>query len=361
MESGVKARKKFRWRGANPQGFPERVPFIREVLFGVLSLKASDIVCVQRNGPQRFVDVTVLADGRFTTMLEVCREKKEEGLKNYAVEQLWWADKKIITVHIFNPFLPAETVRKFLQQYVELQPGHREMRDELGIWNGRRQFQARLRPDPSAPDGLCHPPGYFNIEGNRGYLFYPQQPPFCKLCLGRGHTADACTNMKCRNCLDKGHMAKDCTGPRRCKICGGDNHLARSCPQYKPLYSDALVDSPHLEEGRSQSQGAQAIPATKSAGSAVVPETPATRPTKRKGEIKKDTAVKQSRKEAETPEGALSPARASSNKDREVDIPLAKIIIDAPAHGPGYWKFNISLLEEKEYRELFLDQFKLWT
>uniref|UniRef100_A0AAY4B3Y0 CCHC-type domain-containing protein n=1 Tax=Denticeps clupeoides TaxID=299321 RepID=A0AAY4B3Y0_9TELE len=112
------------------------------------------------------------------------------------------------------------------------------MRDELGIWNGRRQFQARLRPDPSAPDGLCHPPGYFNIEGNRGYLFYPQQPPFCKLCLGRGHTADACTNMKCRNCLDKGHMAKDCTGPRRCKICGGDNHLARSCPQYKPLYSD---------------------------------------------------------------------------------------------------------------------------
>uniref|UniRef100_A0AAY4B6Z8 CCHC-type domain-containing protein n=1 Tax=Denticeps clupeoides TaxID=299321 RepID=A0AAY4B6Z8_9TELE len=78
-----------------------------------------------------------------------------------------------------------------------------------------------------------HPLWY--IEGNRGYLFYPQQPPFCKLCLGRGHTADACTNMKCRNCLDKGHMAKDCTGPCRCKICGGDNHLARSCPQYKPL------------------------------------------------------------------------------------------------------------------------------
>uniref|UniRef100_A0AAY4B3V0 CCHC-type domain-containing protein n=1 Tax=Denticeps clupeoides TaxID=299321 RepID=A0AAY4B3V0_9TELE len=72
--------------------------------------------------------------------------------------------------------------------------------------------------------------------GNRGYLFYPQQPPFCKLCLGRGHTADACTNIKCRNCLDKGHMAKDCTRPRRCKICGGDNHLARACPQYKPLF-----------------------------------------------------------------------------------------------------------------------------
>uniref|UniRef100_A0AAY4B6X5 CCHC-type domain-containing protein n=1 Tax=Denticeps clupeoides TaxID=299321 RepID=A0AAY4B6X5_9TELE len=84
---------------------------------------------------------------------------------------------------------------------------------------------------------------------NRGYLFYPQQPPFCKLCLGRGHTADACTNIKCRNCLDKGHMAKDCTRPRRCKICGGDNHLARACPQYKPLYSDTLCgELGHLAE-----------------------------------------------------------------------------------------------------------------
>uniref|UniRef100_A0AAY4B489 CCHC-type domain-containing protein n=1 Tax=Denticeps clupeoides TaxID=299321 RepID=A0AAY4B489_9TELE len=75
------------------------------------------------------------------------------------------------------------------------------------------------------------------------------QPPFCKLCLGRGHTADACTNIKCRNCLDKGHMAKDCTRPRRCKICGGDNHLARACPQYKPLYSDTLCgELGHLAE-----------------------------------------------------------------------------------------------------------------
>uniref|UniRef100_A0AAY4B708 CCHC-type domain-containing protein n=1 Tax=Denticeps clupeoides TaxID=299321 RepID=A0AAY4B708_9TELE len=328
---------RFRWRGADPQGFPERVPFIREVLFGVLSLKASDIVCVQRNGPQRFVDVTVLADGSFTTMLEACRDKKEEGLKEYTMEQLWWADKKIITVHVFNPFLPAETVRKYLQQFVDLQPGHREMRDELGIWNGRRQFQARLRSDPLAPDGLCHPLGYFNIEGNRGYLFYPQQPPFCRLCLGRGHTADACTNMRCRNCLDKGHMAKDCTGPRRCRICGGDDHLARACPKYKPLYSDALVDSPFLEEVRSQPQGNQLFPPTKETGSAV-----------------NNTTVKQSRREFKAV--SLSPQWPSDHVMLE-----AKITIDAPAHGPGYWKFNISLLEEKEYRELFLDQFKLCT
>uniref|UniRef100_A0AAY4DTC5 CCHC-type domain-containing protein n=1 Tax=Denticeps clupeoides TaxID=299321 RepID=A0AAY4DTC5_9TELE len=275
-----------------------------------ICLKASDIVCVQRNGPQRFVDVTVLADGSFTTMLEACRDKKEEGLKEYTMEQLWWADKKIITVHVFNPFLPAETVRKYLQQFVDLQPGHREMRDELGIWNGRRQFQARLRSDPLAPDGLCHPPGYFNIEGNRGYLFYPQQPPFCRLCLGRGHTADACTNMRCRNCLDKGHMAKDCTGPRRCRICGGDDHLARACPKYKPLYSDALVDSPFLEEVRSQPQGNQLFPPTKETGSAVAPETLATRPPKRKGESKNNLTVKQSRREAEVSVEALSPARA---------------------------------------------------
>uniref|UniRef100_A0AAY4B6W1 CCHC-type domain-containing protein n=1 Tax=Denticeps clupeoides TaxID=299321 RepID=A0AAY4B6W1_9TELE len=124
-------------------------------------------------------------------------------------------------------------------------------------------------------------PPHFTIEGNRGYLFYPQQPPFCKLCLGRGHTADACTNIKCRNCLDKGHMAKDCTRPRRCKICGGDNHLARACPQYKPLYSDTLVQI--------QPQGTQVKLTTKGAGSAVAPETLETRPPKRKGEMKNNT------------------------------------------------------------------------
>ncbi|KPP58680.1 hypothetical protein Z043_123475 [Scleropages formosus] len=95
-------------------------------------------------------------------------------------------DRRIITIHVFNPFVPPEAIHVFLQRHVDLLPGHRDIQDEFGIWNRRRQFQVRLRPNPVAPDGLHHHLGYFNIQ-NKAYLFYPKQPPFCRLCQGQGH------------------------------------------------------------------------------------------------------------------------------------------------------------------------------
>ncbi|XP_029111402.1 plexin-B2-like [Scleropages formosus] len=80
------------------------------------------------------------------------------GLKEYKTEHLWWTDRRIITVHVFNPFVPAEAIRAFLQRHINLLPGHRDIRDVFGIWNESRQFKARLRPDPVAPDELHHPP-----------------------------------------------------------------------------------------------------------------------------------------------------------------------------------------------------------
>uniref|UniRef100_A0A3B3T6K2 CCHC-type domain-containing protein n=1 Tax=Paramormyrops kingsleyae TaxID=1676925 RepID=A0A3B3T6K2_9TELE len=79
--------------------------------------------------------------------------------------------------------------------------------------------------------GYLHPPAYFSIGPNRGYLFYTGQPTFCRSCQGHGHKAEDCPDLKCRNCLEPGHMAKDCKGPQRCRHCSSEEHLARVCPQ----------------------------------------------------------------------------------------------------------------------------------
>uniref|UniRef100_A0AAR2KTE4 CCHC-type domain-containing protein n=1 Tax=Pygocentrus nattereri TaxID=42514 RepID=A0AAR2KTE4_PYGNA len=79
--------------------------------------------------------------------------------------------------------------------------------------------------------GLTHPPAYFSLNGNKGYLFYRGQPAFCRGCLQHGHEVSGCRDLNCKNCLGQGHLAKDCKNPRRCKSCGGEGHLAHSCPR----------------------------------------------------------------------------------------------------------------------------------
>ena len=234
---------RFQWR--DPEGgalFTERVPFIREVLFGALGLKPEDLICAQRNNAQRFFDVTMASEATYGRVLEQGSTLGDHPLgKNYTMVSMWNNNRRMVTVHIFNPFVSAESVRRFLEQYGEVQPGERWIRDELGIWNGRRQFWVTLKDDGKG--GLLHPPAYFTIEGNKGYLFYRGQPAFCKGCLKHGHQVDGCKDLECKNCLGRGHLARDCKNPRRCRRCGGEGHLAHSCPSQAQSYAAALAGS----------------------------------------------------------------------------------------------------------------------
>ncbi|KAJ1283789.1 hypothetical protein BS78_03G153700 [Paspalum vaginatum] len=40
---------------------------------------------------------------------------------------------------------------------------------------------------------------------------------------------------QCFKCLDRGHVTRDCTGPFRCRICFGYNHLAKRCFNQKHI------------------------------------------------------------------------------------------------------------------------------
>ncbi|KAL7852802.1 hypothetical protein SRHO_G00185870 [Serrasalmus rhombeus] len=232
---------RFQWKEAEAgDAFPERVPFIREVLFGALGLGLQDLVCAQRNNAARFFDVSMSSEEVYQRVLGRGADVRDHPLgRSFELHSLGQNGRRMVTVHLFNPFVTAEAIRTFLRRYGEVQPGERMVRDELGIWNGRRQFIVEFREDGKG--GLTHPPAYFSLNGSKGYLFYRGQPAFCRGCLQHGHEVSGCKDLNCKNCLGKGHLAKDCKNPRRCKSCGGEGHLAHSCPKREATYATVVA------------------------------------------------------------------------------------------------------------------------
>ncbi|KAK1802737.1 hypothetical protein P4O66_021272 [Electrophorus voltai] len=98
--------------------------------------------------------------------------------------------------------------------YGEVLPSERMVRDELGIWNGRRQFFMKFSRDSEGQERRCQ---------------------------HYGHLAEGCQDYVCRNCLGPGHQAKDCKNPYRCKACRGEGHLVHSCPGQAKSYATVLA------------------------------------------------------------------------------------------------------------------------
>ncbi|KAL7852884.1 hypothetical protein SRHO_G00186690 [Serrasalmus rhombeus] len=156
---------RFQWKDAEAgDAFPDRVPFIREVLFGALGLGTQDLICAQRNNAARFFDVSMSSEEAYRRVLERGVDVRDHPLgRRFELHSLDQNGRRMVTVHLFNPFVTAEAIRTFLRRYGEVQPGERMVRDELGIWNGRRQYMVDFREDGKG--GLTHPPAYFSLNG----------------------------------------------------------------------------------------------------------------------------------------------------------------------------------------------------
>ncbi|XP_048858818.1 uncharacterized protein LOC125726487 isoform X2 [Brienomyrus brachyistius] len=90
---GLRNTARFCWRAEEEVGtFPDRLAFIREVAFKALGLH---ILCVQRNGPFQFFEVTLSTDESYTKVLERSKEGAQHPLLGrYNIEPLWWPDKR---------------------------------------------------------------------------------------------------------------------------------------------------------------------------------------------------------------------------------------------------------------------------
>lgn len=92
---------------------------------------------MSRKGTQ-YYDVTMLTIDRAEEVRRAAIATANEELRKYAVIPLYRNDYRILTVHMYNPWVTEETIRYFLGRYFTVFPGVRIIKDGLGIWTGKR-------------------------------------------------------------------------------------------------------------------------------------------------------------------------------------------------------------------------------
>ena len=226
--TGLKHTILFRWRNVR-EPVMKREVFVREVLMKVLKLKAEEIFCLQENVADRGFEVTLHSSEKCREVFEESGRCKGEGLLvHFVCTNLDNERYRLITVHMYNPHVSVETVCAFLERYGKIMLPPEDSKDEFGIWNGKRYYKCLLKKDTGGYDGLAHPPAFFNIGADRGYLYYARQPLFCKKCRGSGHKEEECKESKERQ------------RPKQCHTCGANGHLWKVCPRRGEASGDQL-------------------------------------------------------------------------------------------------------------------------
>ena len=234
----------------------QREVFGRMILLGQLKLKVDQVYCLQTNMQEKSFDVTFSSEGIADDVLRLARARAgEKPFSDYDILNLDRPNFRVITVHMYNPYVTSEQIGAFLSAYGEVSASTRKLMDSLGFWTGRTQFQVLLQEDPEGFGGLAHPPAFFNIGADRGFLFYSRQPPFCRRCRKQGHTEGACGFVWCRICTAYGHEPRDCPHRGTCNVCGKAGHFYRDCPQKKLSYAAAAGKGPGDGEASSSRAG----------------------------------------------------------------------------------------------------------
>lgn len=247
------------------EDFHDRINFGRRILYDALKVQPEEIYCLQQSTASKHYDVTFCTGEYAEEVRKRCGTEENEELKKYMVTPLYRNDYRILTVHMYNPWVTEETIKYFLGRYVSVLPGVRKIKDGLGLWTGKRQFRVKLKMDMTTEDGYCHPPAVFSIGADRGFLVYAGQPQACRKCGSTGHNADNCEQVRCRSCGKNGHITRDCKEPRRCHLCDSDTHMARDCTRPRS-YSEAAKAGTEVERyeetdiGANNGESAQEVP-----------------------------------------------------------------------------------------------------
>lgn len=189
--------------------------FLYNVVFTkFLGLKKSDFFCVQEFASRGTYDVTLTSYAKCEEVFLKCQaEKNNEILKGMEIYPLYAYQEKLLTVHIYNPFITKDEIQAFLQPFCEKITFVGDCKNSFGLWNGKRRFKVIFSKDPDEEGGVRRPPPIIYIKRCRGYLFYAGMPPFCKKCKKNGHQEDDCH--PCPRCVNRNHKEEDCPERQR--------------------------------------------------------------------------------------------------------------------------------------------------
>lgn len=123
----------------------ERETFARVILLDKLSLKVENIYCLQTNRQEKCFDVTLNTVELYKAVMEKIGKSDKVGIMGrFNVISLDRPNFRVITLHMFNPFVTDEALMCFLAKYADVLTPARYIKDGVGLWTGKRQLQVLL-------------------------------------------------------------------------------------------------------------------------------------------------------------------------------------------------------------------------
>ncbi|KAK2912221.1 hypothetical protein Q8A73_006334 [Channa argus] len=144
---GLRRTLRFQWRSSDREVMPRDL-FCTRIIKGQLNLTVEDVFCIQWHQQATGYDVSfVSAETHQAVTARCARLANKHPLNLCEVVNMDRPNFRIISVHMFNPFMTDLALKEFFGRFSDVVSAARYVRDPQGFWTGCPQFQVLLHPD----------------------------------------------------------------------------------------------------------------------------------------------------------------------------------------------------------------------
>lgn len=162
------------------------------------------------------------------------RNLQRPALQGLKVRAIYIWEDVLVTMHMYNPFVEELNIRHFLHRFCLKVEWGQKICNAFGIWTRRRKYQVHFLHSSwwggIASKVFCH----WAI----GFLYYSGHPVTYRECGAAGHTKPVFNSNKCHFCGSQKQVSAAFSAPKKCSLCGGEDHLYRGCALRKIIFAD---------------------------------------------------------------------------------------------------------------------------